>query len=379
MKILFTGGGTGGHFYPIMAIVQAIHEIAETEKLVGIELYFMSDGPYDKRLLFENGVVFKQVTAGKLRRNLSVGNIIKNFFDIFKTAFGIINAIGQLYLIFPDVVFGKGGYASFPTLFAARILGIPVIIHESDSHPGRVNLWAAKFARKIAVSYPEAAAYFPETKVALTGNPLRKEILSPITRGAHEFLELERDVPIIFVTGGSQGALNLNDVLIDILPKIIKKYQIIHQTGKANFIESKRRAALVLEGSEFEKRYKPFAYLNETAMRMIGGIANLAISRAGSTIFELAAWGVPSIIIPIPEEISHDQRSNAFAYARSGAAIVIEEKNLAGTLLLSEIDRLMSSPSTLEDMRRKAMNFSPKDASFKIAKELITIGLEHEQ
>ncbi|MDO8493559.1 MAG: UDP-N-acetylglucosamine--N-acetylmuramyl-(pentapeptide) pyrophosphoryl-undecaprenol N-acetylglucosamine transferase [bacterium] len=374
MKILFTGGGTGGHFYPIIAIVQAIREIAEVEKLVGIELYFMSNDPYDKRLLFENGITFKQVSAGKWRRYFSLRNIV----DLFKTAVGTISAIGQLYAIYPDVVFGKGGYASFPTLFAARLLGIPVIIHESDSHPGRANLWASKFAKKIAVSYPEAAKYFPEGKVAFTGNPLRKEILSPITRGAHEFLELERDVPIIFITGGSQGALNLNDVIIDILPSLVKKYQIVHQTGKNNFIESKRRGALVLEGSEFAKRYKPFAYLNETALRMVGGVTNLAISRAGSTIFELAAWGVPCIIIPIPEEISHDQRSNAFAYARSGAGIVIEEKNLAGTLLMSEINRMMSSPEILQDMRQKAMNFSPKDASYKIAKELIAVGLEHE-
>ncbi len=374
MKILFTGGGTGGHFYPIIAVAQAIHEIADAEKLVGIELYFISDDPYDKRLLFENGIVYKQVSAGKIRRYFS----IRNFLDAFKTLFGTISAIWKLYLIYPDVVFGKGGYSSFPTLFAARLLRIPVILHESDSHPGRVNLWAAKFARKIALSYPEAASYFPKDKVALTGNPLRKEILSPITRGAHEFLELEHDLPIIFVTGGSQGALNLNDVLLDILPTLLKKYQIVHQTGKANFIETKRRAAFLLEGSEFEKRYKPFAYLNETALRMIGGVASLVISRAGSTIFEIAVWGLPSIIVPIPEEISHDQRSNAFAYARSGAAVVIEEKNMSGTILMSEIDRLMTSVDLLEEMKKKALGFSQKDASYKIAKELIAIGLEHE-
>jgi UDP-N-acetylglucosamine--N-acetylmuramyl-(pentapeptide) pyrophosphoryl-undecaprenol N-acetylglucosamine transferase len=374
MKILFTGGGTGGHFYPIIAIVQAIHEIADTEKLVGIELFFISDDPYDKRLLFENGIKYEQVSAGKIRRYFS----FKNILDAFKTFWGIISAIGKLYVIYPDVVFGKGGYSSFPTLFAARLLRIPVIIHESDSHPGRVNVWASKFAQKIALSYPEAASYFPKDKTALTGNPLRKEILTPITRGAHEFLELERDVPIIFVTGGSQGALNLNDIVLDILPELVKKYQVVHQTGKSNFLETKRRGDFLLEGNEFIRRYKPFAYLNETALRMIGGVTNLVISRAGSTIFEISVWGVPSIIIPIPEEISHDQRSNAFSYARTGAAIVIEEKNLSGTILLSEINRLMSSPDMLEDMKRKALNFSPKDAAYKIAKELIAIGLEHE-
>ncbi len=374
MKILFTGGGTGGHFYPIIAVAQAIREIADTEKLVGIELYYVSDDPYDKRVLFENNIIYSEVSAGKIRRYFS----FQNFIDIFKTFAGIVSAIGKLFIIYPDVVFGKGGYASFPALVAAWILRIPVIIHESDSMPGRVNLWASKFAQKIAVSYPEAANFFPKEKVAFTGNPLRREILSPITRGAHEFLELERGVPVIFVTGGSQGALNINDVLIDIVPNLVTKYQIVHQTGQTNFLETQRRAQFLLDTSEFKKRYKPFAYLNETALRMIGGIANLAITRAGSTVFELAVWGVPSIVIPIPEEISHDQRSNAFAYARSGGAIVIEEKNLSATILESEIERLMSSPETLDLMKEKALVFSPKDAAFKIAKELIATGLSHE-
>ncbi|MBI3633057.1 MAG: UDP-N-acetylglucosamine--N-acetylmuramyl-(pentapeptide) pyrophosphoryl-undecaprenol N-acetylglucosamine transferase [Candidatus Vogelbacteria bacterium] len=374
MKILFTGGGTGGHFYPIIAVAQAIHEIADAEKLVDIELYYMSDNPYDKRLLFENNIIYSEVPAGKLRRYFS----FKNILDFFRTVSGVLRAVGKLYAIYPDVVFGKGGYASFPALVAARILRIPVIIHESDSKPGRVNLWASKFAQKIAISYPEAANYFPKNKTALTGTPLRKEILSPITHGAYEFLELERDTPIIFVTGGSQGALNINDAIIDIVPQLVDKFQIIHQTGKANFIEAERRAKFLLELNQNKNRYKPFAYLNETALRMIGGIANIAITRAGSTIFELAAWGIPSIVIPIPEDISHDQRTNAFAYARSGAAIVIEEKNLSGTILLSEIERLFSSPDLLDEMKKKAMVFSPKDAALKIAKELITTGLSHE-
>ncbi|MBI3631908.1 MAG: undecaprenyldiphospho-muramoylpentapeptide beta-N-acetylglucosaminyltransferase [Candidatus Vogelbacteria bacterium] len=374
MKILFTGGGTGGHFYPIIAVAQAIREIAESEKLVGIELLYMADHPYDKRLLFENNISYTEIPAGKIRRYFS----FKNLIDVFKTISGVLSAITKLYVIYPDVIFGKGGYSSFPALLAARILRIPVIIHESDSRPGRVNMWASKFAVKVGVSYPEAASFFPKDKVALTGNPLRREILSPITHGAHEFLELERDVPIIFVTGGSQGALNINDVLLDIAPNLVEKYQIIHQTGKANFLESQRRSKFLLESNKNKNRYKVFAYLNETALRMIGGVANLAITRAGSTVFELAAWGIPSIVIPIPEEISHDQRSNAFAYARSGAAIVIEEKNLSGTILLSEIERLMSSPETLDVMKEKALAFSYKDASYKIAKELIAIGLQHE-
>ncbi|MBI5140557.1 MAG: undecaprenyldiphospho-muramoylpentapeptide beta-N-acetylglucosaminyltransferase [Candidatus Vogelbacteria bacterium] len=375
MKILFTGGGTGGHFYPIIAIAQAINEIQEKEKLIGVELFYMSDSPYNERLLFETGISYKQVSAGKIRRYFS----LKNFTDILKTLNGIISAIAALYIIYPDVVFGKGGYASFPTLMAARILRIPVVIHESDSHPGRVNLWAGKFAKKIAVAYPEALKYFPKDKVAVTGLPIRKSLLSPIKKGAVEFLGLEQDVPIVYITGGSQGAVNINDAIIDILPELVKKYQIVHQTGINNIDDVRGRALLNLEGKEFKERYRPFAYLNETAQRMVAGVASIVISRAGATsIFEIAAWGIPSIIIPIPEEVSHDQRTNAFSYARSGGAIVVEEKNLSGTILLSEINRLLSNPHIMKNMNEKALSFAPRDAAEVIARELISIGLKHE-
>ena len=375
MKILFTGGGTGGHFYPIIAIAEAINKIQEKEKLVGVELFYMSNSPYDERLLFENGISYKEIPAGKIRRYFS----FKNFTDLFKTLNGILSAISALYVIYPDVVFGKGGYASFPVLFAARILRIPVIIHESDSHPGRANLWAGKFAKKIAVAYPEAIKYFPKEKVAVTGLPIRKSLLSPIRKGAIEFLGLEPDVPVIYTTGGSQGAVNINDAIIDILPELVKKYQVIHQTGTNNLNDVRSRALLNLEGNTLKERYKPFAYLNETALRMVAGVASLIISRAGSSIFEISAWGIPSIIIPIPEEVSHYQRSNAFSYASSGGGIVIEEKNLSGTILLSEISRLMTSPIILKSMSEKAQSFAPKDAAETIARELIGIGLKHDE
>jgi UDP-N-acetylglucosamine--N-acetylmuramyl-(pentapeptide) pyrophosphoryl-undecaprenol N-acetylglucosamine transferase len=374
MKILFTGGGTGGHFYPIIAIAQEIKKICEEEKLSVPELYFMADNPYNPRVLFENNITFVPVSAGKLRRYFSLLNLT----DFFKTAFGIIQALWKVYSIYPDVVFSKGGYSSFPCLFAARILNIPVIIHESDSHPGRVNSWSAKFARRIAVSYPDAAKYFPANKVAVTGNPLRHEVMNPTPRGAYEFLQLDRTLPVIMVLGGSQGAAKINDAILDILPKLVERFQIVHQTGRKNFEEVKKRADYLLKNNPFANRYRPFDYLNESAIRMVAGIADLVISRAGSTIFEIAYWGIPSIIIPIPPEISHDQTSNAYTYARSGSAVVIEEKNLRSSILYEEIDRLMSDPNLLSSMKQSCRNFARPDANRTIAKEIINIALTHE-
>ncbi len=232
MKILLTGGGSGGHFYPIIAIAEELKAITKERKLINSELYFMSDAPYNKGILFDNGIEFVKVSTGKYRRYFS----ILNFFDFFKTGWGIISGLIKVFSIYPDVIFGKGGYASFPALLAGRILGIPVVIHESDSVPGKVNLWAGKFAQKVAISYPEAATYFSKEKVAWTGNPIRKDVEIPIKEGANEFLGLENtNLPIILILGGSQGSGIINDALLNILPSLIEKYQIIHQTGTRNF------------------------------------------------------------------------------------------------------------------------------------------------
>lgn len=374
MKIVFTGGGTGGHFYPIIAVAQALNRLTEEKKLVEAKLYYLSTEPYDSRLLFEQRIEFHRVSAGKWRRYFSW----RNFPDTLRTLNGFLAALWRLYTIYPDVVFSKGGYASFPTLLASRVLRIPVVIHESDSYPGRVNLWSAKFAKRIAVSYPEALAYFPKEKTALTGNPIREELISPISRGAHEFLQLNANRPILFVTGGSQGASVLNETVLDILPALLERYQIIHQAGKDNFPEIEKRAWTVMEHSPQRDHYKLFPHLNSTALRMMAGVTALVVSRAGSAIFEFAVWGLPAIIVPIPESVSHDQRTNALTYARSGGAVVIEQVNLTPSVLLSEINRLMADKPLRERMAEGAKSFARPEASRSIADEILTLALEHE-
>ena len=379
MKILLTGGGTGGHFYPIIAVASELNEIAKENKLLRPELYYMSTEPYNEGLLFENNIIFKEVNSGKIRLHLSPLNFIKNFFDIIKIGIGSIQALWDIYIIYPDVIFGKGGYASFAALLAGRILGIPVVIHESDSVPGKVNKWAGKFARKIALSYPDAISFFPQGKTAYTGNPIRKEIMEPLTEGADKILHIDINIPTILILGGSQGSKIINEVVMDVLPQLVEKYQVIHQTGKNNFKVIEETANVVLLNNINKDRYKIFDYLNVLNMRLSAGVANLVISRAGSTIFEIASWGKPSIIIPIPEVTSHDQRSNAYAYSRSGSALVIEEKNLTPHLFISEIDRLISNKEILLKMSQSAKAFSRKDSAHLIAEEIMAIALEHEK
>lgn len=378
MKIVLTGGGTGGHFYPIIAVAQEINQIAKENRLLRPTLYFLSSDPYNEGLLFENSITFQKVISGKIRRSKSPLNYLLNFFDLWKIALGCVSALIKMFFIYPDVVFGKGGYTSFPALFAARLLMIPVVIHESDSKPGKVNAWASKFAVRIAISYPEAANYFPKDKTAYTGNPIRKEIQDVMPEGGHELLGLDKNIPTILVLGGSQGARFINDAIINVLPDLVTNYQIIHQTGKKNIKIVEETKNVVLGGNKNISRYKAFDYLDLLKLRAAAASADLIISRAGSAIFEIACWGKPSIIIPIPEETSHDQRSNAYSYARSGAAEVIEEINLTEGILVSEINRLLSSKLELESMSKSAIAFSRRDSARLIAQEIVAIALEHE-
>ena len=376
MKIVFTGGGTGGHFYPIIAIAQKINQIIDNENILGVKLYYISDSPYDKEKLFENELLYEEISTGKMRTYFS----FRNFLDIFKIFWGVLNAIFKLFSIYPDVVFGKGGYASFPTIFAARILRIPVLIHESDSTPGRVNKWAGHFAKKIAVSFTEAADYFPKKRVAWTGQPIRTEIENPAPRKeALEYFKLEESVPVILVLGGSQGAELINNTILDALPRLVNNYQIIHQTGVRNFKMVLDRAEVVLTDNQYKLRYLATPFLNSLAMKMAAGAATIVISRAGSMLFEIASWGVPSILIPITNTNLDHQKKNAFNYARAGACSVVEEMNMTGNILSSEIERIIGDKAICENMSKNAKAFNKPDAAMKIAHALVDIAISHEK
>ena len=380
MKIVFTGGGTGGHFYPIIAVAERVNQIIDHENILGAKLYYISDSPYDKEMLFENGLLYEEITAGKMRTYFSLKSFFENFSDIFKMFFGVINAFFKMFSIYPDAVFGKGGYASFPTIFAARILRIPVVIHESDSTPGRVNKWAGHFAKKVAVSFIEVSDYFPKKRVAWTGQPIRTEIENPAGRNeALKYFKLEGDLPVILVLGGSQGAELINNTILDALPRLVNNYQIIHQTGVKNFVMVVDRAEVVLSDNKYKLRYLSMPFLNPLAMKMAAGAASIVISRAGSMLFEIASWGVPAILIPITNTNMDHQKKNAFNYARVGACSVVEEMNMTANILSSEIERIIEDRAGYEQMAKNAKAFHKPDAATKIARALVDIALSHEK
>lgn len=379
MKIVFTGGGTGGHFYPIIAIAESIRDIVAERRLLAPRLYYIAPTPFDEEALFENEIQFIRSPAGKLRRYASFANIT----DMLLTASGVFHCLVTLLVLYPDLVVSKGGYASVPTVVAATLLGIPILIHESDAKPGRANLFAARFAFRIALAFPSAQAHFPkgsEKKIAITGIPIRKSLVYPETEGARQYLSLEPSLPTVLILGGSSGAQRINDVIVLALPELVSFANVIHQTGKDNFAEIEKTAVVALPKNDVALRYHPFPYLNVLSLRRAAGACDIVVSRAGATaIAEIALWQKPAILIPIPEEISHDQRENAYAYARTGAASVLEEANLTPHLLVSEIRRIVTDPTLAASMAAKSEAFRNTEAARFIAEEVVRIALSHEK
>jgi UDP-N-acetylglucosamine--N-acetylmuramyl-(pentapeptide) pyrophosphoryl-undecaprenol N-acetylglucosamine transferase len=197
--------------------------------------------------------------------------------------------------------------------------------------------------------------------------------------GGYELTGLDPSVPVILVLGGSQGAQIINSVVVRALPTILEKFQVIHQTGTKNFDEINKVSSVVLASSPNKSRYKTYAFLDDQSLKMAAGIASLIISRAGSTIFEIAQWGIPSIIIPITETNGNHQRLNAYNYARAGACAVIEEENLSAQVLAIQVEKLITDSPLREQMVSAARKFANPNASKIIAREILRIALQHEK
>jgi UDP-N-acetylglucosamine--N-acetylmuramyl-(pentapeptide) pyrophosphoryl-undecaprenol N-acetylglucosamine transferase len=369
MRIGFVGGGTGGHFFPLIAVADKLRTSGHDP-----QLYYFGPSPYDGDSLAQHGIRHTYCPAGKLRRYFS----FQNFLDIFRNFFGLFIAIWKLYIIYPDVIFSKGGYTSVPILIAARFLRIPVVIHESDAVPGRANKLATKQARYIGIAYDDAAQYFPREKTALVGIPLRAEMKQP-HQDPFLALGIPSDKPLLYITGGSSGATRINELILQSLTELLPHYRIFHQTGATN-VENVRLTAQGLLGNESSllQDYYVVGSLKADMVSLLLQAATLVITRAGSTtLFEIAYHGKPSIVIPIPEDVSRDQRTNAYAYARTGAASVIEERNLSIHLLTEEIRSILSNPERYQSMSQAAKNMYIDGAEDKIANILISIGVEH--
>ena len=211
-----------------------MQDLVREKRLLAPKLYYLAPTPFDEKALFENGITYISTPAGKMRRYASFEMLP----ILSSLSLGHCLRLLRSFVLYPDVVMSKGGYGSVPTVLAAWLLRIPVIIHESDAKPGRANLLAASWAVKIAISFESAATYFSkrvQSKIARTGIPIRKALMRIEMEGARQYLGLERDVPTVLILGGSQGAMNINEIVLSALPDLVSFANVIHQTGQAHF------------------------------------------------------------------------------------------------------------------------------------------------
>jgi len=375
IKIILTGGGTGGHLFPLVAVSRKIDEICRAENLGESEIYYLGPGLFLESSLEREAMNFHYTVliTGKWRRYFS----FKNFIDLFKIGAGIIQALWKVWIIMPDAIFSKGGYGSVAAVLAGWLYRIPIIVHESDSVPGLANRLTAPFATLIAVSFGEAANYLPKDKTYFTGEAVRDLFFKPPEpEKERALLHLTTEKPVILVLGGSQGAQKINDIILDILPNLVEAAEVIHQTGDENYNSVFNESRIILEGCTGEQliSYHPVNFLVEPEYVAAMHAADLVISRTGAgSIFEIAATGKASILVPITDSPGDHNRRNAYIFAENGRAEVIEESNLTPNLLLSVIRSILNNPEKRKAMEGKAKQFATPDAARLIAQALLNL------
>lgn len=366
MKVVLTGGGTGGHIFPLVAVERKLKE----KLVLDVDfLYIGSGNKLEKDVMEKEGIKSKYVMSGKMRRYFSLQNII----DFFKVPVGFVQSLWILLRYMPDVIFSKGGYVAVPVILAAWFYRIPVLIHESDAVPGYANQILEKFSRRVVVAYPSAEAYFEKSKTALFGNPVREDIAQGDKEAGRKFFNFTESKQTILVLGGSQGSKTINEAIIRILPKLLTRFQVIHQTGEEGYED------MVHLAGEFgikagREGYYPIKFLDGDALKNAYALADLVISRAGAnTIAEIAANKKACILIPLDSSANDHQRMNAYDIAKIGGAMVLEESNLGQNIFMEKIEKIFDDEKLKNSMAENIQVFYHPQAAENIASGLIEI------
>lgn len=352
---------------PIVAVADKLKQLLEQAGKKPQFLLVSSDSFFNVAAS-KAGIPIKNIRAYKIRRYAS----IKNITEIINLPIGFLQSVWCVYQFMPDVVFSKGGYVSLPVVLAAWIFRIPIIIHESDSVAGLANSIAARLANKIAISFYDHGGSFPAKKTILTGNPIRAEILNGNKAEACAHFGLIPRLPIMLVIGGSQGAQKINDILIEILPNLVEKIQVIHICGIKNYTDIKK----AMDEWRFPgvENYHPFPFLYDT-LRDAYAACDIVISRAGANnIAEIANIGKPAILIPLHNSAGDHQLRNAYYFSSRGAALMLEETNLTPHMLYDNIFKILENKEVQMKMIRNAHRLVMPDSAERIAKEIFELG-----
>jgi len=323
-SIVFTGGGSAGHCTPNLAIMPVFEKDGYDISYIGTK-----DG-IEREIITGKKIKYYAVSAGKLRRYFS----FKNFTDPIRILRGYFQCKKILKRIRPNLVFSKGGFVSVPVVFAAHKLGLPVVLHESDYTPGLANKLCIPRADKICVSFEAAASHIPTGKCVVTGSPVRQELFSGSKEKGLSLLRFDGQKPVLLVMGGSLGAQSVNELVDQILPELLKTFDIIHIRGAGKLNPDLNGAA----------GYAQFEYVTDE-LPDIFAAADMMLSRAGANaVFEILALGIPALLIPLPLEASRgDQILNAGYFKKKGYSLVLPQNEATPERLLSELLALKQS------------------------------------
>lgn len=360
-KVAFTGGGTGGHIYPGLAVISRLHDVFPCSVF-----WIGSNVGMDKSIVESAGIPFYGIPSGKLRRYFSLQNMI----DVFKILFGFLKARRILKKEKPDLLFSKGGFVSVPPCMAARSLGIPVFSHESDFSPGlatKINLWVTN---TLFTAYEETINMLPEkyrSKAHAAGNPVRKEFYRADAEKGKAFAGIQNDLPIVLVLGGSQGALEINELICGALNELTKHFSVIHQTG-ANCNAVSRN------------NYFPYQYIKDEMPDVLAA-ADIIVGRSGAgTVWESSSLGKPMLLIPLAGSGTRgDQVENARRFENAGAAIVLNDKDRNPAALAHMLSSIWDDQEKYAAMKSASETMGKKDAALCIAEKIKTFLLGRQE
>lgn len=353
MRVVISAGGTGGHIYPAIAIINKIKEEEPNSEF----LYIGTTNRMEKDLIPSLGYRYEALEVTGFKRKLSFDNVktVTNFLGAIKKAKRIIKDFD------PDIVIGCGGYVTAPVIYAAKKLGKKTFIHEQNSVVGLANKFLARYVDRIGVSFESTIKDFPDGKAVLTGNPCSEKALS-IKKAKKEILGIDKNKKLVLIVMGSLGSRTVNDIIIGAIDKFEgKDYSVIFVTG-ATYYEK-------VKDTKTPKNVKilPFIYEMPSVMK----ITDLMVTRAGaSTMSEITALEVPAIFIPSPFVTNNHQYKNAMDLVNNKAGIMLEEKDLTGETLINLIDNTINDKERLLDMKKNLNKLGIKDSSTRIYKEL---------
>lgn len=364
MKVILSGGGTGGHIYPALTIADQIKSMCPEAEIT----FVGTRQGLEKDIIPRYGYPLEFIEVAGFRRSLSLDTLRSGM----KLLRGLKDAYSLLVRLQPDLVIGTGGYVCGPIVFLAALKGIPTCIQEQNAMPGVTNKILARCVKKVFLGYSEAEKYFGgSSKKVFTGNPIRSEIMQIKRKDAVTELGLDPNKKTILVSGGSRGARSINNAMQYVERELTGRadVQVLHATGEVNYeyyiAELKKQGPL-----ENNIMIKPYLHNMPVAL----AAADLAVFRAGAIgLAELTAKGVPAVLVPYPYATANHQEFNARAVEAAGAAKVILDKELTGENLLEEIEKLLISDEALQAMKQAAKSIGRPEAAAEIASQALNL------